>query len=493
MNEFKKEEKKGGLWASLSSLFGSGSSASGGAAGLGSASGLGGLFATKAGIMGVILGGATIAAGVGVIYNFIGPASKAVYTPQLFQDTYYEEQSQDASAERAKQKESPEASASTLDMFSEQAKKEGLGLGGDSAAGEKKDASVENAEPGGNGGDAGASGASADTAASAPTGGVAKLHFTSGFGGAAVGGAASKMVGGGGMSGINGQPVPVFRSPIAQGKSQAMKGSVSSAVRNSSRQAVSRFNRKGAFGQARFAGAQGVKSAGSTSATGSRVAATEAFTGETAGTGEVGAAGGGVGLGGSGISSGNKLKSSDPSLSSSEYTPPPTPAAPENVSPWQKYTDMALYGMIAAVVGIIAANLLAKGGPVALLFAKIAAGLAMAAAALVMYAGYMLMSEYGQKWTGGLYLVAGGFLMWKAWEAMSGALAANPSTADAVKAATTTTTPPPNATTTPPAAVDVDTVGKAAVTTAGSAALSGSSVLKPTGTVSNPTVQKPSA
>ena len=61
----------------------------GASSGLGSAGagGIGGLFATKAGILGIVLGGATIAAGVGVIYNFVGSSSKSVYTPQLFQNS----------------------------------------------------------------------------------------------------------------------------------------------------------------------------------------------------------------------------------------------------------------------------------------------------------------------------------------------------------------------------------------------------------------------
>ncbi|MBI4656153.1 MAG: hypothetical protein HY746_05305, partial [Elusimicrobia bacterium] len=98
----KKEQKKSGLLAALSRLFKGGKPTPVSGSSLGSAGaaavrgifgssggfgGLGGLFASKAGMVGMILGGATIAAGIGVVYNFIGPSSKPVYTPGLFQDT----------------------------------------------------------------------------------------------------------------------------------------------------------------------------------------------------------------------------------------------------------------------------------------------------------------------------------------------------------------------------------------------------------------------
>jgi len=111
-----------------------------------------------------------------------------------------------------------------------------------------------------------------------------------------------------------------------------------------------------------------------------------------------------------------------------ESAPPKVPN-PENVSPWKKYTDMAMYAMLAAAVLIFIANMLsnkAKATPApanAALFmaAKIVAGLAIAAAALVLFAGMKLMGEFGQKWTGVIYLAAGGLLIWKAYSAFAGA------------------------------------------------------------------------
>ncbi|HBE87933.1 MAG TPA: hypothetical protein DDW67_02175, partial [Elusimicrobia bacterium] len=143
MNGNKDEKKKEGLLGAVSRLFGGGSGASGAASGLGSAAGsaagMGGLFASKAGILGVVLGGATIAAGVGVVYNFMGPTSKPVYSPSLFQNAYQEEQAATANMERQRINSAAAVEPSTLDMFKEQARKDGIGFGeggGDAAAGE---------------------------------------------------------------------------------------------------------------------------------------------------------------------------------------------------------------------------------------------------------------------------------------------------------------------------------------------------------------------
>jgi hypothetical protein len=221
-----------------------------------------------------------------------------------------------------------------------------------------------------------------------------------------------------------------------------MKGSMASAVKNSPKRAVPSFNKKGAFGQAKFARALGARAVGAPSMVASQTDATKSFLGETVRTGDVGSAGGGVGLGGAGITSGSKLKTSDPSLNSNNSTPPKVVPPPENVSPWKKYTDMALYAMLAASVLIFITGLLAKKAqdlavkaaaappPLAAAawaaaaamygYAQIAAYAAMAASALVLFAGVMLMGKFGQKWTGIMYMAAGGMLMIKAYQALSG-------------------------------------------------------------------------
>ncbi|OGS08582.1 MAG: hypothetical protein A2270_01955 [Elusimicrobia bacterium RIFOXYA12_FULL_51_18] len=457
MSEFKKEEKKGGFLSALSNLFGGGSSAAGGASGLGGAgSGFAGLFATKAGILGMVLGGATIAAGVGVVYNFIGPASTPVYNPQLFQETYYEEQANNAGLERARSKEESAASASsTLDLFREQAQKEGIGGSGEGGAadGNKSAASDEPVAAGGNSpaaaeGNSPASGAASDSAPNAPAG-AAKLQASAGFGDFKSGGGSNsnspRLSAGGGLSGgINGQFAPVYRPPVgkSQGASGAMKGSTATTMRKSSKYAV-KTKGLGSLAQAKGAnktGANAVKS----SMGGARTLTSENFdTGQTGGSGELGAGNGGeglgVGLGGAGISNADGLKGSNPNVNDSKFTPPEV-EPPQNVSPWTKYTDMALYGMIAATLLITIAGMLTKrakamaatgnvGAAAMFMYAKIAAYAAMAAAAVVTFAGIMLMKGdpngdppwAGQKWTGMLYMAGGAMLMYKAYQAMSGA------------------------------------------------------------------------
>ncbi|MCM2266228.1 MAG: hypothetical protein NDI60_00480 [Elusimicrobiales bacterium] len=432
MNDYnEKKEKKGGFWSALSGLFRGGSGAGGasgfggagaGAGGIGGAarglSGLAGLFSTKAGMVGMVLGGATIAAGVGVIYNFIGPSSNSAYSPDLFQNSYYEEEASKAGRERAMAREG--ASASTLDMFREQAKKDGIGLEGDASTGQAPDPNAE------------VPGASADAAApEAPAGvpgdNMPRLQSAAGFGSKGGGGGGNsfipRMQGGGGMSGgIGSQFSSVYRPPAkALGKTSGMSAAAA-RVKGSPKYAVPNFNKKGAFGQAKFA-----KNMGNQARYGSDVGAKGQAgvpfdTAQQAGTGDVGTPATGSGLGGAGVSNGANLRGNDPSLNNNEVTPPKVPD-PVDVSPWKAWTDRAMYAMLAATVLILLTKVLAnfaKGVPWMYMAAMVTAYAAMAAAALVIVSGMMLMSKYGQKWQGAMYLVAGAMLMWQAYQALAG-------------------------------------------------------------------------
>ena len=239
------------------------------------------------------------------------------------------------------------------------------------------------------------------------------------------------MQGGGLSGGIGSQFDAIYKAP-AQANAGKTSGMTASAarVKNSPKYAVPSFNKKGAFGQAKYAGKLGSKAIGS-GAEASHAYATEAMGGGSAGSGEVATGGSGAGIGGAGVSDGAKLKGSDPSLNSNNSTPPKVPK-PENVSPWKKYLDMAMYGMLAAAALIMAANWAAKSYPV---IAQILASLAMIAAAVVMYAAYKIMSEFGQKWTGMMYMVVGGALLIMANKARVGA--AEPATEKAATAAGT--------------------------------------------------------
>jgi hypothetical protein len=455
MNDYnEKEEKKGGFLSALSGLFRGGSSVAGsvssgmGSAGIGSAGssagGLAGLFATKAGIVGMVLGGATIAAGVGVVYNFVGGSSKPVYSPELFQNSYYEEEASRAGLERTQSRDASAAASSTLDMFREQAKKDGLGLGGEGAEGSNANASAEApATPSDSSADAAAAAPAADSAASGGgAGGGPKLQASSGFGSKGGGGGASggssipRMQSGGGLSGgIGAQFASVYRPP-AQANAGKTSGMFASAarVKSSPKYSVPNINKKGAYGQAKFAGKTGAKAAHSVDGAQQSYLAEQSFSGGNSGAGDVGTPGTGAGLGGAGVSNGAGLKGNDPSLSSNESTPPKVPK-PEDVDPWQKEEDMAMYGLMGGAVLLMLTNMLSKKAKAALplavtpptvatylslrMWTMIAGYATIAAALLAVYAGFVMFTKYDQKMMGGVYMAAGLVLIMKAIEAMS--------------------------------------------------------------------------
>ncbi|MDO8804499.1 MAG: hypothetical protein Q7R35_08705 [Elusimicrobiota bacterium] len=469
-NNNEKEEKKGGFLSALSGLFRGGSSVAGsassgmGSAGMSSASGLAGLFATKAGIVGMVLGGATIATGVMVVSTFMGPSSKAVSSADLFQNSYLEEESSRAGLERAKSRDTSAAASSTLDMFRDQAKKDGLG-GLASEAGEGGNADASAGAPGtpaDSSADAAAAAPGADGASGGAAGaGAPRLQASSGFGGKGGGGGGSatsipKMQSGGGLSGgIGSQFQSVYRPPANSGKMSGMTASAA-RVKSSPKFAVPNVNKKGAYGQAKYAGKMGAKAAYSADGAGSRTDATNAFSGETTGSGDVAAPGAGAGLGGAGVSNSGGLKGNDPSLNTNESTPPKVPT-PEDVDPWQAEEDAAMKGMMWAFGMIIVTKLLSKLAKNAAGIPWLAAALyiaAMAAAAAAIYfafkvimAGYAMYSTYGQKMMGGIYMLTGVMLMLKAIEALgtaasgaggAGATAATSGTTIGVNGATAT-------------------------------------------------------
>ena len=443
----KKEEKKGGFLSSLSGIARGGSSAMGGASsGMGSAGGLSGLFATKAGLVGLILGSATIAAGVGVLYNFMGPSSKPVYSPDLFQNSYYQEEAAKAQQQRQLERESASAQPSTLDMFRAQAKKDGLSVGGGaSASGGSGAGSADASAPQGGSADAsaGAAPAAASSGGSAG-GGIPRLQHHSGFSDGGSGGSSGTSIprmqmDQGLAGGIGAKFQPVYRPPIEAnaGRTSGMLASAAARMKSSPKYAVPNLNAKGAYGQAKYAGHMGVAAAYSADAAGSRTTAQEAFSGETGGSGDVGTPGTGAGLGGAGVSNGPSLKGNDPSLNANDSTPP-EPSSSKNVNPWQKYEDMAMNSMMWAVGLILITKIVSKiahSWPPLYYLAMATAAAAIAFALKVIYAGFMELSKYGQKMMGGIYMVAGAMLVIKALQALGEAANGGATKADGIKSA----------------------------------------------------------
>jgi len=462
--ENNENKKRGGFLAVLSKIFG-GSAASGGtASGLASTAsgfgGLSGLFASKAGIVGMVLGGATIAAGVGVVYNFVGPSSKPVYSPSLFENQYYESEVESAGAKRMADNDSDAANSSSLDYFRDEAKKDGIGFGDiddEGVEGEVGSASADGADNlASASADGSASGDGNEYDGNASMANIPRLQKAPSFG-AGGGGSRSKItLGGKGMSGgIGSKFQKIYKTPT--GRASSMKGALAARASKSAKYNLPNFNRKGAFGQAKGAKNISKKAAYSDSSAGAKTTAIEAFQGETAGVGDVGPEMGGVGIGGAGVSDGGGLKGSDPSLNNSEFTPPKVDD-PVEASPWKKYEDMALYGMLAAALLIFITNILVNsakakfelavaaaavpGGAAAaaplfasaaslFAMAKITAIAAMVAASVVTFAGIMLMrgdpggdpAWEGQKWMGIMYTVVGGYLLYSSYTALAGAKA----------------------------------------------------------------------
>jgi len=442
----KSEEKKKGFIPFLSRLFGGGGSVSSmGSIGstaskFGSAAGKGfwaSIIGSKAGVVGLVLGAATITAGIGVIYNYIGPSSSKVYTPGLFSDAYYEDVQKQANAERAKEfSPNTQRFASSLDMFKEAAQKE-LSLKNENNEQGKSENPSDSADVNQD--------VNTNTAQPLPVAenqaGANKLNASLGFeskGGNGGSGSSSvnRLQTSGGLWGGIGRPFsPISRNAniASSGSSSKMNKALTARVVTSPKYTVPNVNKKGAFGQAKYAANVGKTAVFNASDAGARTTAEQAFSGETAGSGDIATPIGGTGLGGAGLSQGSKLKANDPSLNQSEYTPP-TPQKKDD-TPWKKLTDYALYAMLASAAFILIASLLANKAkallappalanlPLAtslLNAAKIFCYLAIAAAAIVIGIGVNLAITYGQKLMGIMYGLVGGALIYQAYKALSG-------------------------------------------------------------------------
>jgi len=437
MNNLNQKNEKKGFIPFLSRIFGGSSAASntmGTAAKIAGSGAKGGffasLFASKAGVVGIVLGAATIAAGVGVIYNYIGPSSQKIYTPNLFSNAYYEEAQKQANVERAVASSPSPNASSSLDIFKEGAQKE-LGVKEERNSNEESSQPAESAQAPNVDYNAG-SAANPDVNPAA-----GKLNANLGFDAKQTGGSQSSggklQTSGGLWGGIGKQFSPINKNMNAanSGSSSKMNKGLTARVTASPKYTVPNVNKKGAFGQAKFAANVGKSAAYNASDAGARTTAEQAFSGETAGSGDIGTPIGGSGLGGAGLSQGNKLKANDPALNTNEYTPP-TPNKSDD-SPWKKLTDYALYAMLAAAGFIFIASILANKAKAMMASPVTAAGavglfkaaqvfcyLAIAAAVAVIGIAAVLGFKYKQTWMGVMYGLVGAALIYQAYKALTG-------------------------------------------------------------------------
>lgn len=423
-----KKQNNGGIFSAIAALF-NGGAAAGGASGAAVTSGI---FATKAGMLGLLLGGATIAAGVGAVYHLAGgSATKTAYSPELFQNSYYEEQAAIAEAER-NQNNDRRASVvnSTIDMFSASAKQSGYF---DQGASDSALASVEMPD----GSDVVMAGSSSSAEASASSSvssagesgsstasGSTKLASKS-FSSGRAGGSGSSSVNAsraGSMGGLKAGMGKNFNPKMASaGKSSAMAANMSRKV-SSARGASKAKGSRRAFSQAKFANNMSKRGVASGSFEASRTAASSAFTGEAAG-GDMGDSVEGVGMDTSGMAVGTALKNGTPNGNSNLKSVPPVSES-ENASPWEALVKRAgILSLVAAglyVVGVVLARFAAKspsqtvrnGIKIAL---KVMAVAIAAIGAYLLAAAVQLATKHNQKMYGILYGIAGAFLIWKAY------------------------------------------------------------------------------
>ncbi|MGC8866752.1 MAG: hypothetical protein ACP5PA_00890, partial [Elusimicrobiales bacterium] len=402
-----KDDKKKGFLPFFSRMFGSASrTAEGlGAGGIGKAGFFASLFSTKTGVIGLLLGAATIAAGIGLIYNYIGPSSGKIYTPALFSDAYYQEAQKQANTERASSDVIP-PEESTLAKFAEAA---------------RKDLSVEsneaqNTQPNDSSSDQSSPNPSVQTQEVNPSNNIqgqtsggklqAQLGFNNASGGASSSSGARLQTSGGLWSTMGKQFSPLGGSTSklqASGKTGKMNKALTARLIASPKYHVPNINKKGAFGQAKFSGNVGKSAAFSPSDTGARTTAEQAFSGQTAGSGDIAVPIGGTGLGGAGLSNGGKLKANDPSLNVNEYTPP-TPQKTKD-TPWEKLMNSILDKLIITaglyLVFKILSNITKPPFSVGMRVVLLALAAAIITnAVLIIKDSFELMSKYGQKMMG---------------------------------------------------------------------------------------------
>lgn len=432
-----KKQNSGGFLSAIAALFKGGAAAGSGVSG---AAATGGIFASNVGILGLLLGGATIAAGAGAVYHFAGNATNtASNTPAIFQNSYFEEEAAKAGAERASTQDRYAKVNSSIGMFSEQARKSGLGFEVQEEQQQENSQAEDNSYS--DASSYSSSGAPVDYSASAASSASPKgnrltsksMGSFSGGGSSSTGSSVPRMKSMGGLSGgVNSKFASMKSAALAESRGSATAmASAKKASISKGRSVSARGRRSSAHSQAMFANAMGSKAAYSSSAAGARTSAQAAFTGETTGTGDV--AEGvleGAGLGGAGLSMGDGLKANNPgNVNNVKNIPQPSGAS--NASPWKDLEKALLITLAAATVLLITGSILASQAAKAvhpaqkaplLMATAIIAGIVCAAAIAICVMAGILIGKHKQTGMGITYLIAGAFLGLKGGKLMAEAI-----------------------------------------------------------------------
>ncbi|MBI3505147.1 MAG: hypothetical protein HY059_09915 [Proteobacteria bacterium] len=384
----REERKAGALAAFLSKLgLGGGSSASGAAAWgrVGHGALFGGLLATKTGLIALVLASTTVAAGVGIVGNQIGVFGVADEArdgmPSLFESFGRRRTAQaPPSATKA-------AAASSLGYVAN-ANKGQLSPGEEAAQTQTAAA------------DAAAIGVPDNNNAPANVSAHAKIGSMKGFANSDVAGGSTQAAAARAASAAGGESDTHGTGPGKLSSYRAVTKATAVPVH------TALAGKKSALSQA-----QGVRN-DNMSVLRSHTPSTQAAGATYDGAGRaqsIGSAssitGGGVGAGGNGIDPGVRPNGD---VSTRNLPPPPQPGPAKELTPWKWAVNVAMGALAVAVLALFAAMFLKKQGN--LMMAKIAAGVATAAAGVATAMGVMIMTTYKQMSQGMIWTLAGGAL-----------------------------------------------------------------------------------
>lgn len=406
-----KERHGGAFLASLLSKLGLGELGGGAAAGsgvwgaAGQAGILGGILATKAGVVALVLAGGTVAAGIGIIGSGHGVFAPASGDPAESGGLFFLRRSGPAPAEQPKA--SPDGASASLGHFVSANAGSGVSLGdapadgsgvpgqpggGSGALPDNANAPANLGSPGGgqrltlskalSGAGSPISGGGFSPAAPSPGGAAAKIAPGSGKGAGTSGLSKGK----GTTFGVTGKQAVGAGRAGALGQLMGVKGDAARTLRSQSPSSQSAgLTYDGGKGASPIGGAAG------------------------------GIGGGGMGTGGAGVGAGaGKV---NPMAPARELPPPPKPAEGKNETPyqWAMYAAMAAMGV--ALIAFMVMSFAKKKHnesvdpqtkATALMVAKIAGGIAAAAAAVATAMGVIIMTAYGQMAQGGMWTAIGG-------------------------------------------------------------------------------------
>lgn len=400
-----REKKKSGLLGLLSRFTGGGAGGAGGgigaggmaAGGLGGAAASGGLLATKAGLIGLILAGTTVAGGLGMVgWTAFGPGQgNRADNPalQLFASRPKETASPFGAPPVAKD------GASASLSFLAQANADKGDAPGDAAVTEQSAASAAE-------GDAAAAGTGATphmgesvaTNGAAPRTGLKDVKKM---------GELSKSFGGG-SGGASSAAAAPLNGAGATASNAASKNSLGGGfgARNSNNQSIGRGLSRARGGTATR---QAMNALGQNRAAYSSQAGGRQYDGGSVGGNGTAGVDAGLPSAGAGLGDGGSQPTSTPNTAAqkNEFEAPP-PVEGKNVTPYQKAINMAAMLLAAAMLMIMLIGQVAKAPGGGTTVAYILAGLAGVLGLAVVAIGAQISSgKYGQPLQGGLLAVAG--------------------------------------------------------------------------------------